>query len=152
MSIGWGESEGDPAVTEVNAGNFWPTIETVKFLNDYRIPSELPEATIINHLCNAIIHARRELKTWELEQGVATLADVDQELVNNVPELIFLWERAVFCLAKAEILRETQTVNRRVDADNLAKSAEDTEDKYLEFASDAMAGIIGLNSVHVSLI
>ena len=63
-----------------------------------------------------------------------------------------LWQRAVYCEAKAEILRETVTVDRRPEAENAAKSGNDTEEKFREFAQDAIRAIVGIGRVSIDLI
>ncbi|MDD5699033.1 MAG: head completion/stabilization protein [Victivallaceae bacterium] len=148
----WGSDTGQPENQTIDAGAFWPAIETDPFYNRYRIPNELPIATVIDHLRLAVVSVRRALRVWQLEQGVPTLAEVTQEQIDGKGELALLWERAVYCEAKANLLQETKTVDRREQAENAAKTAEETEDKYREFAADAIAAICGQTSTCVTLI
>jgi hypothetical protein len=129
--------------------SFLPSVLLSRFVAEYRIPVELPRESMINHLKMAAIVARRRLASWIAQQTAETLATVEQSTIDGDSELVELWYRAVFCLAKAAILKETATAARRPDAENLAKTGEETEDKYQEWASDALALIQGDTAVEV---
>lgn len=151
----WGEGSGNPADKSIDCGSFYPAITRQMFFDAYRIPLELPLATVDAHLCQGIISVRRALKEWRFEQeaaGYATLAAVPQEEVDGTGELMVLWRRAVYCEAKAEILKETETANRREAAENAAKSGPETEEKYREFAQDAIRAIVGAGRVSIEII
>ncbi|MPN24754.1 hypothetical protein SDC9_172156 [bioreactor metagenome] len=47
------------------------------------------------------------------------------------------------------MLKETLTADRRAAAENNAKTGEETEEKYREFAADAISLIVGDDRVHV---
>ena len=136
----------------IRYGNFFPAVGLRKFYMQYRPPSELPEETVHEHLKMALIYVCRELLFWQQEQTAATLAEVEAEKVNGESELVALFERAVYCEAKANILKETLTADRRIAAENNAKTSEETEDKYREFAADAIALIAGQDRVYIGMI
>ncbi len=150
--MSWGIDSAVPGSRDILCGDFFPVIPTGKFYENYRIPVELPEATVVEQLQQAVIRVRRALKMWRLEQDAAKLSDIPQEAVDGVSELVLLWQRAVYCEAKAEILRETMTADRRKDAENAMATGAETEDKYREFAADAIAAITGSNSTTISMI
>lgn len=133
----------------IRRGTFYPPVGSRKFFELYRPPSELPPETVLAHLRQAVIAVGRQLDDWRANQTAATLADVPCETVDNVSELVILWERAVYCEAKAEILRETLTADRRATAENAAKTGSETEEKYREFAADAIAQIRGEARIYV---
>ena len=155
MTAVWGETAAAPTSREIDCGSFWPKIVTGDFYEEYRIPGELPVATVEGHIKQAIIRVKDALNEWKLAQvsaGYAKLENVPQEQVDGGGEKLLLFNRAVFCEAKAEILRETVTVDRRKDAENAAKSAPDTEEKYREFAADALRALVGEDRISIELL
>ena len=107
---------------------------------------------MIAHLEMAVIQVGRQLDFWRREQTAATMAEIPAETVNGRSELLVLYERAVYCEAKAEILKETLTADRRKAAENNAKTGEETEEKYREFSADAIALIVGDERIQVGSI
>lgn len=152
MMDGWLSNRNEPENRIIQRGTFFPPIESAPFFRQYRPPAELPAETVIAHLEMAVIQVGRQLDRWRLEQTAATLAEVPAETVNGRSELLALWERAVYCEAKAEVLKETLTADRRKAAENNAKTGEETEEKYREFSADAIALIVGDDRVHVGSI
>ncbi len=151
----WDTSTPSAEPKSFDCGTFYPAIERLDFYKVYRIPAELPVETVDDYLLQAIIRVRRALADWMAEQVALeynSMDDVPQEQVDGKNELTLLWIRAVFCEAKAEILKETETVDRREAAENAAKSGEQTEDKYREFAQDAIRTIVGMGRVSIELI
>ena len=147
-----GTSNVAAALPDVVFGTFYPSISAEKFKSLYRIPAELPGAVVTEQLRLAGLAVIRELRNWRETRSEETLAAIEQETADGVGELVLAFERAVYCEAKAELLRETVTVDRRSQAENAAKSGEETENKYREFAADAIAAIIGARRVAVELI
>ncbi len=150
--MSWGTETAVPESRDILCGDFFPAIPTGKFYENYRIPVELPEATVIEQLQQAVIRVRRALKVWRLEQEATRLDEIPQETVDGTGELVLLWHRSVYCEAKAEILRETMTADRRKDAENAAVTGAETEEKYREFAADAIAAITGTTSTTITMI
>ncbi len=149
---GWAPENTQPVDVPVNAGDFYPDLSTGEFRDIYRIPADLPQNTVVDQLRLAVVRVVQALSSWQSIQEAATLAEVDQPEVDDIGHLVLLWKRAVYCEAKAEILRETSTVDRREAAENAAKSGEDTEDKYREFAQDAIRQIVGMERVTIEII
>lgn len=145
--VEWGSRPTPEKLPDVDCGDFWPAVSGEKFRTLYRLPAELPAAVIVEQLMLAAVNARNSLQKWRRSRTEISLADVPQEKVGERGELALLWERAVYCLAKAELLRETLTVDRRKEAENAAKSGEETEAKYREFAADAISMICGVDAI-----
>ncbi|BES69721.1 head completion/stabilization protein [Marinobacter nanhaiticus D15-8W] len=155
---GYSFAGGSPApaepVTLTNVA-FFPDIDTGEFLTLYRIPTEIDAQIIEHQLLQAMTRTNHSLQTWRATQeseGHTALSDVPAESLGNESELVRLYKRAVMCEAKAELLKETETVDRRAVAENAAKAGEETEDKYREFAAEAIRVIAGLNRIGVALI
>lgn len=164
---GWLESKKQTEDIRIRRGAFYPPIGSRKFFDEYRPPSELPFQTVITHLRQAVINVGRQLDHWRKTQEYDQLADIPAEsvqttnmelnvdtepgvgIIEEKSELVLLWERAVYCEAKAEILKETLTADRRKAAENNAKNGDETEEKYREFSADAISLICGYDRVYV---
>lgn len=136
----------------IDCGMFYPGVSPEVFCAEYRIPSDVPEGTVLGHLRQAVIRVMRSLSEWKAEQSAETIADIPQAEIDGVGELETLFLRAVYCEAKADLLRETVTVDRKKEAENSGKTAPETEEKYREFAAEAVRLICGLETVGVHLI
>jgi len=155
MANEWGSSATTPENRDINCGSFWPVISSAKFYEVYRIPAELPESTVMDYLRQAIVRVIEALAEWKIEQtaaGYAALAAVPQDQIDGFGKLVLLWERAVYCEAKAELLKETETVERKDKAENAAKTGPETEAKYREWAADALRSITGMKRISIELL
>ena len=150
--MGWIESEKTVENAEIDLGRFWPKISSRIFFEQYRPPSELPVETVLEQLRQAAVRIRLELKAWAARQTAASLAEVEQDTIDGEGEKILLFRRAVYCEAKAELLKETLTADRRPDAENAAKTGGETEEKYREYAADCISLIVGGHRVYVGVI
>lgn len=148
-------SENIPENKVFSSETFFPDIETNPFYKQYRLPGELPEEMIDDCLVRAIAEVNTRLQAWKearILENYASLAVVPATFVNGKSTNLKQYPRAVYCLAKAEILKETVTVDRKEIAENAAKTSEETEDKYREFAGKAIRYIMGKRSVGVHVI
>jgi head completion protein GPL len=148
-------SENTPENKVFSSEAFFPDVETDPFYKQYRLPGELPEELINDCLIRAIGETNTRLQAWKearILEGYVTLATVPALVVNDESVKLKRYARAVYCLAKAEILKETVTVDRKEIAENAAKTSEETEDKYREFAGKAIRYIMGKRSVGVHVI
>lgn len=147
---------GAPQASEVLTNNaFFPEVSTGDFVALYRIPSEISARIIKHQLILAMGRINSALEGYRLEQqaaGILQLTDAPAELIGGEHPLETLYLRAVCCEAKAELLKETETVDRRAIAENAAKTSEETEDKLREYAQSAIRSICGLNRIGVELI
>ena len=131
---------------------FWPALDLGKFQSEYRIPAEFAKAMVEEHIRLAMLRTNSQLKIWKAEQRAAghnSLADVPGEMLGDTSEYQILYRRAVFCHAKALLMKQFATVNRRAGANNDAKESDETEDKFMEFARDAIADFTGQSRIGV---
>lgn len=139
---GWLNNTAIPENVDLDFGTFWPKIPTQEFYTAYRPPSELPDTVVKMQLINAGIKVTRALRSWQESQTAAKLEELQQPVINGSGELIHLFKRAVYCECKAELLRETITAAQRKEAENTAKSGNETEEKYREMSADAISLIM----------
>jgi hypothetical protein len=162
---------GKPALTSLAAvsnDGFWPSLEMADLLNQYRVPSEYADDVIKTGLTMAIVRVNTKLadvKTAIKDLGHSSLANyaavVDSE-VNGQDVLALNYRHAVFCRAKAFLLKQFNTLNQKPEAENAAKTADETEQWWLNESQGAIAflsnfvlpdlAVSGKASVYVALI
>lgn len=131
---------GKPALTTLAAisnDGFWPSLEMADLVNQYRVPSEYADDVVKTGLTMAIVRVNAklaEVKTAIKDLGHNSLANyaavVDSE-VNGQDVLALHYRHAVFCRAKAFLLKQFNTLNQKPEAENAAKTANETEQWWL---------------------
>jgi hypothetical protein len=139
---------GKPALTTIAAlanDGFWPDMSIGGLLSKYRIPAEYADETIQLGLTMAMVRVNEKLdkvKAAIVALGHASLqayCDANVKQVAGEDVLILQYRHAVFCRAKAFLLRQFLTVNRRPVAENEAKEAPETEQYWLDQSQAAIA-------------
>lgn len=140
--------------TIVLQGDGWyPDIPVAEFVDSYRLPAEFGEGLLSDHLTLAVLWTRKQLLAWRAEreaEGVAKLADIALTGVTGGAAL--LYKRAVFCHAKALLLGQFATIDRREAARNEAKESPETADRFFAWAQNAITDLLGHGRTDVALI
>lgn len=142
---------GKPSLTNaspITNDGFWPDVEMADLMSKYRIPSEYADETIQWGLSLAVIRVNEQLeriKQLILSEAVETFEDYMQ--ANSSPifnrELMHVqYEHAVFSRAKALLLKQFVTMNRRQIAENEAKESEQTETYWLDQSQASVASLM----------
>ena len=142
---------GKPSLTNaspITNDGFWPDVEMADLMSKYRIPSEYADDTIQWGLSLAVIHVNEKLgriKQLILSEAVETFEDYMQ--ANSSPifnrELMHVqYEHAVFSRAKALLLKQFVTMNRRQIAENEAKESKQTETYWLDQSQASVASLM----------
>lgn len=117
---------------------FWPNLQLGDLLADYRIPSEYADGVIKTGLIMAMIRVNEQLapvKQALLDLDYDTLAaysTANTRLIAGVDIMLTQYKHAVFCRAKAGLLQQFKTMNRRPQAENEARESEQTEQYWLD--------------------
>jgi len=162
---------GKPSLTTaspITNDGFWRDVSMADLMSKYRIPSEYADDTIKWGLSLAVIRVNEALeraKTVMQDDGFATFDDYLTAHPNGVADSELLqihYEAAVYSRAKANLLQQFSTMNRRKDAENEAKESEQVEQYWLDESASSVAAILstffpleffaGKADVHVSLI
>ena len=135
--------------TLVVAGDgWWPELPVADFQQTYRLPQEYADVLLQDHLELAALWAQRQLEGWRQQQeaeGCAVLADAPRGALR-------LYRRAVFCHAKALLLAQFATVERREAAKNDAKESPDLYRQFYAWAQDAIADILSRPRADIDLL
>ena len=132
----------------VNGDGWWPDLPVAEFQQAYRLPQEYADVLLQDHLELAALWAQHQLEGWRQQQeaeGCTALADVPRGALR-------LYRRAVFCHAKALLLAQFATVERREAAKNDAKESPDLYRQFYAWAQDAIADILSRPRADVALL
>ncbi len=132
---------GKPSLTTadpVTNDGFWPDVSLADLLNNYRIPAEYADGVIETGLVIALLRVNETLepvKQAVIDLGYTRLSDylsANSEQVNGVEVLISQYNHAVYTRAKAGLLQQFNSLNRKPIAENAAKESDDTEQYWLD--------------------
>ncbi|MGJ0515166.1 MAG: head completion/stabilization protein [Methylomicrobium sp.] len=144
---------GKPALTTSAAlanDGFWPDVALGDLLSKYRVPAEYADETIKTGVMLSMVRVNKKLAKVEtaiIALGYVTLqayCDANIQQIAGEDVLILQYRHAVFCRAKAFLLRQFPTVNRRPVAENEAKEAPETEQYWLDQSQAAIASFFEL--------
>jgi hypothetical protein len=96
-----------PAADLVEADTWWPAVSIATFRAEQRVTDEITAPRVRAALRTAMQTALIDLGAWGVLQrthGFARLEDVPTLWVDGISRYVLCWQRAVFALAKAELL------------------------------------------------
>lgn len=135
---------------------FFPDLQLKEFLDSYRIPDEYADNTVaygvksalleINYrllpVKNALINANYDMfaaayslafltgaAMWDSSESfwdIENYPELNQASIDNEAQLLFVYKKAVFSYAKAFLLQQFNSMNRKKEAENAAKEAPET--------------------------
>lgn len=138
---------GKPSLTTaapfVNDG-FWPDLSVGELVDKYRIPAEYADPTIQWGLTLAVVNVNLDLeavKAAMVALGHNTLAAyiaANPAPLNDTDRLTIQYTHAVYAFAKAQLLQQFNSMNRRENAAAAAKEAPETEQYWLDESAKAV--------------
>jgi hypothetical protein len=142
-----------PSTVTLPGDGWYPDLSMGEFQRVYRLPAEYAEALVEDHLGLARLWAMRQLQGWRAAQEAAGFASLDAVPVFGMAgEATRLFKRAVFCHAKALLLGQFATVERREAAREDAKEGPDVADRFYAWAHDAIADLRGRGRIDADLV
>jgi hypothetical protein len=141
---------GKPSLTTaapVANDGFWLDLKLSDLMDRYRIPSEYADDTISWGLSLAIVRVNEDLeraKQVVLAMPFETFTEYleSMTILYGEPALKVHYEHAVYSYAKAYLLQQFSTMNRRKEAENMAKEAPETEQYWLDESKKSVAAIL----------
>lgn len=134
---------------------FWPDLDVAEFQRGYRLPAEYLVELLVDGIALAMGEVNRDLAKrkaqWQ-NVGIAHVASADPMILPERTFMAASYKRAVYCRAKAYLLSQFATLIRRESAENLAKEAPETAERFLAFSQGAVRLIQGRSRVTAGLI
>lgn len=137
-----------PQKLDVQIGNngFFPPLNLGDLQEAYRIPSDYRQHTIGAQTVAALIEVNRALNArvceWQ-RLGYTELAAVPAVELGELHELVELYKVAVFARAKAKLIRQYPSINRRDRQDHPGREWDDVERDFIAESDNAIAQLLG---------
>ena len=153
---------GKPQLTTnapITNDGFWPLLVVGELVEKYRIPAEYDDGVISWGLSMGMIRVNQQLNPAKIQCLVPEIIDtnfplptvyssleaytsVHSEKVDDEEVLIRHYKNACYSMAKAFLLQQFNTMNRRTAADNNKKESPETEDYWLNQAQWSINAIL----------
>ncbi len=144
--MSYGRTSTSVLVKTLDLGPFWPTLELAAFQRDYKFPSDYATDTVITTTARAASEVISELKVTKADwqaAGYDTLADVPQESLLDMPELVGVFTHAVFSLAKAKLYAQLESMTRKATSESLSNEAEKNQAYWITESRKAVKRLQG---------
>jgi len=144
--MSWTGYEETTLAEEIENNGFFPDLSLGDFIRDYRIPVEYEQESLKHHLTMSMLDVNKQLKTrvelWT-QSGADTLSEVEQETLGSVKALVEHYKRACFTSAKARMLKLFESMVQKAEAENSAKSSDDTYQYWKGISQLSLAELKG---------
>ena len=139
----------------ISNDGFWPDLDVAEFQKGYRLPAEYLVELLVDGISMATGQINLDLaqrkNSWQAV-GITSLCAAEPMTLPECEFMITSYKRAVYCRAKAYLLGQFSTVNRRESAENLAKEAVNTAQMFLVLSQQAVRLIQGRGRITAELI
>jgi hypothetical protein len=134
---------------------FWPDLDVAEFQKGYRLPAEYLVELLIAELTTAMIEVNTDLAKRKLawqNVGITSVESADPMVLQERTFHAATYKRAVYCRAKASLLPQFATINRRESAENTGKEAPERAETFLAFSQQAVRSIQGRGRITAELL
>ncbi|BAP41304.1 phage head completion protein [Pseudomonas sp. StFLB209] len=134
---------------------FWPDLSLAEFQGKYRLPGEYLAPMLVDQLITAMHEVNRDLAALKARwqgSGVSNLESADSTVLPERTFQAATYRRAVYTRAKAELLPQFASVNRRIEAENVGKEAPETRETFLAFSQAAIRSLQGRSRITAVLL
>ncbi|MCD5982744.1 head completion/stabilization protein [Pseudomonas alliivorans] len=134
---------------------FWPDLSVTEFQKGYRLPAEYLVEMLAADLTMAMVEVNTDLARKKAQWQAAGVSNVESADTTVLPERTFqaaTYKRAVYSRAKASLLTQFATVNRRESAENIGKELPERSETFLAFSQAAVRSLQGRGRITVALL
>ncbi|WP_122435120.1 head completion/stabilization protein [Pseudomonas viridiflava] len=134
---------------------FWPDLSVTEFQKGYRLPAEYLVDMLAADLNMAMVEVNTDLAKLKARWQAAGVSNVETADTTVLPERTFqaaTYKRAVYSRAKASLLTQFATVNRRESAENIGKDLPERSETFLAFSQAAVRSLQGRGRITVALL
>lgn len=134
---------------------FWPDLSVAEFQKGYRLPAEYLVEMLVDELTTAVIEVNSDLAKLKARWQASGVSNVESADTTVLPERTFqaaTYKRAVYTRAKASLLPQFATVNRRESAENVGKELPERSETFLAFSQAAVRSLQGRGRITAALL
>lgn len=139
----------------VRNDGFWPDLAVSEFQKCYRLPAEYLVEMLAADLNTAMVEVNTDLAKLKARWQGAGVSNVESADTTILPERTFqaaTYKRAVYSRAKASLLTQFATVNRRESAENVGKELPERSETFLAFSQAAVRSLQGRGRITAALL
>lgn len=139
----------------INTDPFWPSIDLDDVRGTLRIDSSVTPIRLETATIAAAISVNREFAEWrgtKQAEGYVTLADVPAEKVNELSQLVHLYQRAIYAATGAEISERYRSYDSTNSGNQNADDLTPSIDELRRDQRWAVRDFLGLGRTTVELI
>lgn len=131
---------------------FWPAISINDFRVQMRLPAEYDGGAVRSALIISMGGVNIELDSWTQSAKPKYGSAENSPKLAGEPMLVVNYKMAVFNRTKASLLTHYATIERRSEADNLAKESDETYNRLMSQSQSAIRNILGITLVTVKML
>ncbi|QHF01221.1 head completion/stabilization protein [Pseudomonas asturiensis] len=139
----------------VQNDGFWPDLSVSELQKGYRLPAEYLVELLTAELTMAMVEVNTDLAKkkaqWQ-DAGVSRVESADTTVLPKRTYVTALYKRAVYTRAKATLLTQFATVNRRESAENVGKELPERSETFLAFSQAAVRALQGRGRITAALL
>jgi hypothetical protein len=123
-----------------------------EFVEQFGIPATLENNMLIEKLICSIDEVNQKLVRYVEQQkknGYANLESVPATKINNINPKVMQYKRAVYSLAKSELIKSNISMVLKNDAANHAESSDALAAHYQKQSTNGLARIMGRGAIGV---
>lgn len=144
-----------PAEGEITSNPFWPTISLDDLRTTVRLDGTVTTERLKHSAIDAVTSVNRDLAEWRTarqNEGIATLAAVPSEVINNESAHLHSYRRAVYAMTRANLLERYTDYSATGDGAKGADAKIVSSDDLYRDARFAIRDILGTTHNTVELI
>ena len=123
---------------------FWPNLSVAEFQKGYRLPAEYLGEMLAADLTMAMFEVNTDLAQlkarWQ-DAGVSSVESADTTILPERTYQAATYKRAVYTRAKASLLIQFATVNRREAAENIGKELPERSETFVALSQAAVRSL-----------
>ncbi|WP_449126148.1 head completion/stabilization protein [Pseudomonas viridiflava] len=134
---------------------FWPDLSVTEFQKGYRLPAEYLVELLAADLTTAMDEVNTDLAKLKAQwqgAGVSYVESADTTVLLKRTSPTPIYKRAVYSRAKASLLTQFATVNRRESAENIGKELPERSETFLAFSQAAVRSLQGRGRITAALL
>lgn len=144
-----------PNEGKIVSGEFWPVIELDDFRSTMRTDGTVTPDRLRHAAIDAVASVNGDLSLWGQHQqaaGYSTLSQVPSEKINNESVLVHRYRRAVYALARGNLVERYLDTSATADAMKDVGAKEGSIEDLYRDARFAIRDILGTGHLTVELI
>lgn len=141
--------------TAITSDPFWPEIKLVDLRYAMRLDGTVTDERLKHAAIDAVISANRDLEAYRQRQtidGYGHLEEVPAAMINGKSELCYLYRRAVYSHASANLIERLRDYDSTKQGETRAESLDQTIIDLRRDARFSIRKILGITHTTVELI